>query len=208
MATDDDRSFIPDPEQEPPSCDYCRAVSDVQVTFFDGLTASPEAPTNVCMRCIQGNARFSSRLSKCKHVRLVSWSTGQQSTGVPERLDKLLGMLKARSGFKTITSAIRITTGRSRMSTLTCAACQDAISLTAPGLLRWSTRQDGKYHSVRLFHKECFTVPTGPSSVPGLWEELDNIHKIDRTHFSLVAAELLDQIQKQWEEMKEKQENE
>lgn len=200
MSADDPNQGSLDRPEDPPRCGFCRAPADIQITFFSGLVVSGD-PANACLQCVKNSQRLKDRLLEVSHVRLVSWITGQKTTGSPERMEALLGLLKPRSGFKSITAAIRITSGSARGSPLSCAACQEAITPEAPGTVRWSKGKEGLFHSVRLFHTDCCTDPAGRPAGIGLWEEIDHLPGLDRTRFTPVASEMLDQIQKLWDEV-------
>lgn len=186
-------------ESGPPSCCYCTNHAEVSITCFKGLSASESI--DACMRCVSRNPELAERVAGSRRIRVVSYATGQHATGPASRLSSLLAMLKPRHGYKSITSAIRITTGRSaRSSELVCAACQEPVTPEAPGIVRWGEDEHGKYHSVRVFHSECCTDPGGVAQ-SRLWERLDDLADLDRTRFTLVAAEMIEQIDAAWKRM-------
>ena len=183
-----------------PPCDFCQNHADVSLNLFRGLVAAESV--NACHTCMEKSRRLGEKVAGCSRVRITSYATGQHTTGPPTQVHALLKTLKPQKGFKTITSAIRITTGSNRSRLLVCAACQESISPEAPGFVRWATDEAGKYHSLRLFHRECCTDP-GQTHGAHHWADLESLDELDRSDFTITSAELLDQIAKKWKMLTE-----
>jgi len=183
-----------------PPCDFCQNPAHVSLNLFRGLVAAETL--NACHTCMDKSRKLGDKLSRCSRLRITSYATGQHTTGAPSQVRALLETLKPQQGFKTITSAIRITTGRNWSRLLVCAACQESISPEAPGFVRWATNEEGKFHSIRLFHRECCTDP-GHTQGAHHWADLESLEELDRSNFTVTTAELLDQIAKKWQMLTE-----
>ena len=183
-----------------PLCHFCSEHADYKLSLFRGVLASDDL--NVCRSCIENETDVGVAIADASRVRIVSYDTGRYTTGAPDKLQALLRTLMPQRGFKTITSAIRIAAGKPKERILMCAACREAISPETPGFVRWAMDENGKFHSIRLFHLECWTNP-GKTAAPDEWADLDRIEKLDRSRFTLSAVEILDQIEKKWKLLNE-----
>lgn len=184
-----------------PTCSFCSSNADFSLAVFEGIIAS--AKINVCGACMTDFKRMEERTAKASRVRITSYTTGRNATGTPARLRYLLESLTPRQGFKSITSAIRITADSTQGNLLVCTACRDSISPQAPGFLSWTTDDKGKFHSIRLFHGDCRTNP-GKTTEPTEWVDLNEIEDLDRARFTIAAGEMVDQIQQKWKQLKDR----
>jgi hypothetical protein len=187
-------------QSPPPDCHFCNGAADLELTLFTTIKATETV--DVCLRCAENHRGLAERVSNANRVRLLSHATGQRATGPAHRLQNLIALLKPHQGYKSITSAIRITTGRAYQSTLLCAACQEPITPESPGIARWGKNEQGRFHAVRLFHKECCTDPGGSDKSKSFWKDIEELDEVELELFTVAAAEMITQIKRAWQKMK------
>ncbi len=182
-----------------PVCSLCSSAADYSMAVFEGIIVSKTL--DVCFGCTADRRRMEETMANAARVRITSYTSGHHATGTPDKLNYLVESLTPRKGFRSITSAIRTAANQTERKILVCAACSEPISPRAPGFLRWTTDDNKEFHSIRLFHQNCWTNP-GKTAGENEWADLEGIEKLDRSLFTIAAGEMLDQIEKKWKQLK------